>query len=288
MKITKAKTLEQIIREMYDEYVADLQSKNILTERQYFAENYNRIPFGEFLENTSYYDHFEQMKEEIATPQVTDFQINQIFTSMETLFLFSKGHDVMFKHKLKADCFCAVPIEKIIYPRLKLDVRSKFNDVSVMRENPKREKNIEELWKLIYNYQEFSSLLFMLYASDWQFPREWEKLFPESYDFLIEILGKTDLTIGEFLCELVSYKCDMMEAVLNCIVDPKLKQRYLNKLTILKIEKQKEIESFAHRELSVAFFLEHTIDDFIKMQSHSTSNALREKTRPKPKIIIET
>lgn len=271
-------TLDELIRKMYDNMVQDLKRKNILTEREYYTENRNYIPFGDMLDGTSYYDQFEEMKAEIKEPNISEYQIKLIFETMESLFLFSRGHDMMFKHKLNGDCFCSVPIESIIYPRLQKTVKSRFNDVSVMVENPKLEENISEIWRLIYNYQEFSSLLFMLYAHDWQFSNGWKQFFSESYDFLLKELQETDLTIGTFLYELVGYKCKMMEEVLQCIDNLTLRQKYLDKLTKLKQDKQEEIASYASKELSVSFFLKHTVEDFIHREPESSIPSTKKRT----------
>lgn len=268
-------TLDELIRKMYDNMVKNLIRKNNLTERKYFKEKRKKIPFGDIINDASYYEHFEQMKVKIKEPNITEEQIQTIFEIMESLFLFSLGYDIMFKHKLKGDIFHAAPIESIIYPRLLKTIKSKFNDVSVMTENPKLEENISEIRRIIFNYQELSTLLFMLYTNEWKFPEEWEQCFPESYDFLLKELQETDLTIGIFLDELVEYKCKMMEEVLQCIPILMLREKYLNKLTTLKQERKKEIESHAFKGLSVAYFLDYTVDDFMTSASIIPSSKKR-------------
>ena len=72
---------------------------------------------------------------------------------------------MMFKKKLNADVFVSIPMDNLIYPMLVEGIKEKYNDVSVMCENPNYENNIKGIDKLTYIYTELQSLLYFLYCN---------------------------------------------------------------------------------------------------------------------------
>lgn len=73
---------------------------------------------------------------------------------------------MIFKKKLQADIFTTVPLENLIYPRLVEDIKEKYNDVSVMRDNPNCNESLQSIAEINYVYTEISSLLYYLYCTD--------------------------------------------------------------------------------------------------------------------------
>ncbi len=260
--------IDKVIRDMYEKRVDYLRGKNIELEREYFTENVATVPMGFVMKGASFDDHFESFKE--AVKNGSEYEIDQSYMILQEFYLFSAGHDMMFKHKLKADIFNSVPIEELIYPRLVEDVKEDYNDVSVMKENPNYDSNIDGIAKKVYTYTELQSLLYFLYCYDFQFPFGWQRLYEDTHHDLIDILNKSEMTIGDFLHALVDYKCNIMDGILDEISDEQLRTNFLQKAAKLREDKHKETSGFAHVDLPVTYFLDHTMIDFINMKPKSS------------------
>lgn len=130
---------------------------------------------------------------------------------------------MMFKMKLEANMFNSVPIEEFIYPILSEAVKEKYNDTSVMKENPNLKTNLERIDNLVFTCTELQSLLFFLYWND-------------------------------FLHELIDFKCKIMSEILNEISDPKLRTVYLKKVETLREEKHEETNIFTYVRLPITIF----------------------------------
>lgn len=256
-------SLNETIKNIYDNRVSYLRSKNIELEREEFSKN--QIPLGEIMQGLSYDEHFYDYKR--AVKDIPDYEIEQMFTVLQDYFLFSYGHDLMFKNKLKADLFNSVPIDNLIYPRLENAVKTRFNDISVMRENPNFEFNVTEINRLAYVHTEAQGLIYLLYCFDFQFPQGWEGFCPDIKDEVLEILNT--MTIGEFLHALIDFKCQTMTDIFKEISDPKLREKYLNKVEKLKQEKHEETKTFGHVHLPITFFLDHSLLDMLDTKPKS-------------------
>lgn len=259
--------LDEIIKNIYDNRVSFIRSKNIELEREYFTENSSSIPMGEIMEGVSFEDHFTYFKHNIKYKG--EDEISQIFMLLQEYFLFSYGHDLIFKKKLEADIYTSVPMEDFIFSKLKDDIKLKYNDVSVMKENPNSDSNIKGIDKIIYIYIELQSLLYLLYCYDFQFPNGWEGICPDTCDDVMNILKEKEITIGDFLHALIDHKCGLMTDIFNEIEDKELKMRYLDKVEKLKEEKHNETKSFAHVKLPITYFKDHTLSDFLNIRQDS-------------------
>lgn len=278
-------SLDNVIRNMYDIRVLFIRSKNIELEREYFTANSSSIPMSEIMQGASYEDHFASFKRAVKNGNEQD--ISQIFMLLQEYFLFSYGHDMMFKKKLEADIFNSVPIEEFIYPRLSEAVKEKYNDISVMKENPNLNANLEGIDKLVFTYTELQSLLFFLYWNDFQFPNGWEKLCPDTHQELINILNNSGMKIGDFLHALIDFKCKIMCEVLSEISDPKLRTDYLKRVETLREEKHEETKTFTHVGLPVTFYLDHTFLDFLEMEQKSSLLGDDEPTGAKKILLLK-
>lgn len=276
--------LEEVIRKMYDSRVEYIKDRNIKLEREYFSKNRYNIPVGEILADTSYEEQFEYYKEAIENG--TDDEIEEIFELLEAYFLFSSGHDMMFKKKLEADIFLAPPIKSLIYPMLEEKVKESYNDVSVMRKNPNLDKNLKEIDKIVYTYMELQSLLYLLYCNDFQFGDGMEGLFPNIYEEIINTLDESNMTIGEFLHALVDHKCEMMSDVLSNINSTENKEKYLKELDTLQRKQHEETDTLTNVSLPITYFKSHTMLDFL--EENITRSSILEDTskKQKKKIII--
>lgn len=276
------KSLDDILKNRYDNCVSYIKSKNSELEREYFTKNRNRIPMGEMMQDTSYEDHFMNFKEMVKDGN--EEEINQVFMLLEDYFLFSKGHDMMFKKKLEADIYTSAPIDNLIYPKLLEAVKKKYNEVSILPENPRQNENLNGIDTLIATYMDVQSLLYLLYCHDFQFPNGWEAI-SDNQEEILTILKESGMTIGDFLHSFIDFKCQIMKEIGENIENPNLKITYLEKVENLREEKQKETKNFAYVDLPITYFSNHTILDFLSREKKSS---ILKDTTPKPvqKIIL--
>lgn len=260
-------SLNKVIRNLYDNKVTFIRNKNIELERAYFTRSHN-IPMGEIMQGSSFEDHFASYKEMVK--KGNEDEISLIFTLLQEYFLFSYGHDMMFKKKLEADIFTSIPIENLIYPKLKSTIKENYNDLSVMKENPNFESNMEEIDKIVYTFLELQSLLYLLYCNEFQFPNGWQKICPDTFEDILDILNKSKMTIGDFLHSLIDFKCQIMTEILDEIGNSELRKEYLKKVEELQENQHKKTKTFAHINLPITYYLEHTFLDFLDSELKSS------------------
>ena len=260
--------LDKVLKNKYDNLVLYIKSKNVELEREYFTKNANRTPMNEIMQGASYEDHFMNFKEIVKN--ANENEVSQIFMLLQDYFLFSKGHDMMFKKKLEADIFTSVPMDNLIYPRLSEAVKEKYNDVSVMSENPNQSDNLKGIDTLIFTYADIQSLLYLLYCHEFHFPNGWEEICTDNnHEEILNILNDSGMTIGDFLHALIDFKCQIMSEIFSEINDSNRKRSYLEQVESLKKAKHKETETFSHVALPITYFLDHTNSDFINTEHKS-------------------
>lgn len=86
---------------------------------------------SELLHQSSYEEHFMNFKEIVKNGN--QFELDQTFMLIEDYFLFSKEYDMMYKKKLHGDIYTSVPMDNLLYPMFLEAVKSKYNDISVMK-----------------------------------------------------------------------------------------------------------------------------------------------------------
>jgi hypothetical protein len=170
---------------------------------------------------------------------------------------------MIYKEKIKADCFMHEPLHILIAQNMEQEIRGLFNDVSVMRENPNREKNIEVMECIVAKHMDFNSLLFLLYVYDWQFPSDWQSLYPETATELDTMIDESTITIGDFLNALTDFKIASIRDVISAISNPQTRNTYLSKVSSLREEQKAKIAAVNHTHLPVGYFKNHTMMDFI-------------------------
>lgn len=276
-------SLDTVVRNMYNNRVSFIRNKNVELEREYFTANSEYIPMSEIMQGASFEDHFSYYKTTVKNGN--ENEISQIFMLLQEYFLFSHGHDMMFKKKLEADIFTSVPIEDLIYPKLLDTVKENYNDVSVMPENPHLKANIASIDRLVLTHTALQSLLYLLYCNDFQFPNGWKELYPDTHEDIIHILDKSGMTIGDFLYALIDFKCKIMTEILSEIGNQKLRANYLKKVETLKEEKHAETKTFNHVGLPITYFLNHSFMDFLNGNFDQPS-VLDDDTPPKERKII--
>lgn len=277
----KTISLNEVLRKIYDERTEFVRSKNVELERKYFTKNSERIPMGEIMIGSSYEDHFVRFKEIAKNGNANELE--KMFKLIRDYFLFSNGHDMMFKKKLEADLFTSVPIDELIYPMLSEAVNDRYNDVSVMKENPNRDTNIECIDRLVSDYIDVQSILYLIYCNDFIFPDYW-KLHPDAHEKVLNILNNSGMTIGDFLRALTNFKCNKMEEIFGMVEDPELRNHYLSEVESLKKEKHEYTKSFYIAPLSITYFLDHTI--FMNFERKSSILDVEDTSFPKEKKIL--
>lgn len=278
-------TLEDILKEQYTAMKLFIKSKNIDAERKYFNDPSNNVPLVEMMNGKSYEENFEYFKRHAK--EGNEETLNQIFSLLQELFLFSAGHDMMFKTKLKADIYVSEPLDTLIFPRLESAVKAKYSDFSFLSQNPNREKNIEGVKRTVHVFAEAQSLLYLLYYNDFQFSNGWEGLFPGMSDEILTILKEDGMTIGEFLNVLIHHKCNKMKDIFSHVENFRVRSKYLQKVEDLRQAKLEETSKFAHVHLPVTYFYDHTFLDFMEESANRSSILLGEpKPTKAPKIIL--
>lgn len=260
--------LDEMISNKYNEYVAYIKERNIELEREYFLENSKRIPLGDIIEGGSFADCFYYLKNSAKNGDAQT--LKNVYVWLTEYFLFSEGHDTMFKHKLAADCFTTVPVS-LVFDGIKQTVSNQFNDLSISSLNPKCKENMRAIDEIIEAGFDMSSVLYLLYCNDFQFPEEWRKLCRDNSDEVLKMMQDLGITIGDFLCALIELKCQLMREVLAEITDAKLKDIYMKKVEDLRTSKVEEVKTFAHADLPVGYFFDHDVNNSIN---------------PVPKIIL--
>ena len=267
-------SLNTVIRNMYNNRVSFIRNKNIELEREYFTANSESIPMSEIMQGASFEDHFASYK--TVVKNCDENEISQIFMLLQEYFLFSFGHDIMFKKKLEADIFTSIPIEDLIYPKLLDTVKENYNDISVMQENPNfdEKKYFEKLNKKFKEEEEREKKIIM------------EMKTPDTHKDIIDILDKSGMTIGDFLYALIDFKCKLMNEILSEIEEPKLRANYLKKVETLKVEKHAQAKTSTHVDLPITYFLNHSIMDFLNGDFGQSSILDYPTSKEKNNIII--
>lgn len=274
--------LKEVLRNMYNHHANFIREKNNELEREYFGE-YSNAPLAEIMQGGSFEDNFRLYKSQIK--YANQEEVDNIFVLLREYFLFSYGHDMMFKKKLEADLFTTPLMEEFLYPKLEESVKEKYNDISVMQENPNFDKNIQGIDKIIETYLDMQSILYIIYSSDFQFPRGWEKMCNGNHEDVIKELNKSGMTIGDFLKALIDDKCRTIREILEEIDNKELRNTYLKELEKLREEKHRETEGFAHVNLPITYFLDHTIMDFLRIDEKSKIY-IEDKPKINQKIYI--
>lgn len=264
--------LDKVIQIIYNANITSIKRGNIKGEMAEFGPFISQILGYSKPVETCYAREMENMQEAVSTASVSD--LNQILTILEDVFYFSKGHDMVYKKKIESDCFMHEPLDDLILPQIQSEVRSLFNDISVLPENPHREKSISIIESIVAKHIDFNSLLFLLYTRDWQFPRDWQQLYPETSNELEEMIQNSTITIGDFLNSLVDFKAGEIKKVLLGIKDLKLKEEYLKKVDSISSVQKSEITSFSHTHLPVGYFKDKTMMDFLNEPKPSSSKII--------------
>lgn len=277
-------TLDEVLRNEYASIKMFIRDKNVEAEREFFSNPNPLNPVIEMMCGKSYEENFNEAARTVE--KGNEYKINQAFVILQEVFLFSAGHDMMFKTKLKADIYMSEPIDSLIYPRLESTVKKRYNDISVIPENPNRETNIQDIQRFVHLFMELQSLLYLVYCHEYQFPSGWEGLFPGMDEEILAILKEDGMTIGELETALIEEKCSTMKSILIHIKDSNMRRKFLQKVDDLKKQKLEDVKTFPSFNLPVTYFYDHTVLDFLDWHPQSSSILLGEPKPKNPQKII--
>lgn len=255
-----------IISDFYYEKCLYQRTKNNKDERNYFSKNSFRIPNGELIDGKSFDDCFRRFKVLVANS--SEVNCEDVFNTIQEFLLFSAGDDMMFKKKLEACSYNCIPIDKLIYPLLESKVLSLYSDNDIDKANPERDVVLTHIKVIVNKYFNLSSLLYYLYCDDFMFSKNVRLEFSSDLDSLIKTLDEASLTIGDFLRELVAYKCDIMIEIFRNIKSVHLREIYLKKIESLKKKKIDEVASLYNSHLPITYFYDHSLSDFLRSSQH--------------------
>ncbi len=94
------------------------------------------------------------------------------------------------------------------------------------------------------------------------------------------------MTLGDFLHDLIDFKCKTMSDIFKNINKKELRNNYLERVEVLREKQHQETATFAHVDLPITYYLNHSILDFIKTPPKSKVLTNSNKPKQKNKIIL--
>lgn len=253
------KNLDSTIEELYNKRIDFIKIRNNELERNYFLQQSNEYPLSNVLNGKSFLDNYLLFKESLKRNDIVDSE--RVFCILEELFLFT--NDYMYATKDDINSYNSISIKDYIYPKMVEDIKERYNDVSIMPENPMYQQNIFNIKHIIFVYTELQSLLDLLYRHNFILLDKWEELFDGDEDELLEKIEDSDTIIKNYLMNLINYKCDIMEEIFKGISDEDIRNEYLNKIKQVRDKKLDSTDDHSSNSLPVNYFLTHTMKDFI-------------------------
>lgn len=247
----ETKEKSEFINNVYDSYMEKIAEINIKMEREYFKNNKHLEGFTQGL---SFKDAFDGIKKQIAQGKADDYE--PAFGYLKEALLFSAGHDLMYKTKIKADMYTTPGYKNIVYPLFELESKKAIIACST---NEEAEKKLEPVTD---KYRELITLFNTLYCMDYQFPENWKGII-ENPDELINIIRENNITNGTIMHAIIDDKCDIMKDIMSAIPQDNLRSEFLKCVEELRSEQKKEKESQPNFNLPLCYFLDHTVEDFI-------------------------
>lgn len=267
------KIIDEYVERIYDFKTKDLEENNDAFERDYFGRNYYRIPNGDLLKGLSFNDNLRIYKEVARDCSLDD--LNTIFESLRDFFFFSAGNDMIYREKLKADSYRDVPIKDFILPIIQADAHNKYTCDEGF--HPARRTVINTIDSIVNNGIIMSTFLYFLYCDDFIPRAGMKRLFPSSYNRVIEKLSNLPITIGDYLRALVDFKCEKIKSVFEEVSNKELKNEMMQKIEELRQTKYDEIKELYNSNLQICYFFNHTVHEYINSTLCDTNKMPNEK-----------
>jgi len=262
-------SLKQVIRNIQANYEVKISSATELLEQDYFNNPSNLVPMRFILSSASFDQQIENLSSFAKKADIEELE--KIYRLVSNFFLFSVGFDFVFKSKLQADMYTSCLVGSI-YKMMEDAITSKYNDLSVVPQNPNYSKNLKGIENTIITYYDVQALLNTLYCNDFQFPENWKDSCHNGTDAALKILQESNMTIGEYLNGLLDFKISILTGIFSKIDNVQARNDYLAKIQVLKDEKKGEIASYEYSNLPIAYFYDHTLEEYMREKVKSNSS----------------
>lgn len=254
--------LKHVIKKVQIAYEVKISRATDSLEQEYFNNPNNLVPMRVILSSGSFDQQFDNFSEFVrnASPN----ELDKIFKLISNFFLFSPGYDIVFKSKLLADMYTSNLMNSSTYKMMEEAIMSKYNNMSVMPENPNYDNNMRDIEEMVVTYYDVQALLNALYCNDFQFPVNWKDLCHNGKDDALKILQKSNMTIGEYLNSVIDHKCSILVSIFSKVENARLKNEYLARIQVLRDEKKGEVNNYEYRNLPIAYFYDHKLEDYMR------------------------
>lgn len=254
--------LKHVIKKVQVAYEVKISRATETLEQEYFNNPNNLVPMRVILSNGSFDQQFDNFSEFVrnASPN----ELDKIFKLISNFFLFSPGFDIVFKSKLLADMYTSNLMNSSTYKMMEEAIMSKYNNMSVMPENPNYDDNMRSIEEMVVTYYDVQALLNALYCNDFQFPANWKDLCHNGKDDALKILQASNMTIGEYLNSVIDHKCSILVSIFSKVENARLKNEYLARIQVLRDEKKGEVSNYEYSNLPIAYFYDHRLEDYMR------------------------
>ena len=251
--------IDEYVERIYNFKINDLEENNDAFERDYFGRNFYRIPNGDLLKGLSFNDNLRIYREVAKDCSLND--LNTLFETLRDFFFFSAGNDMIYRKKLEANSYRDVPIKDIILPLIQADAHNKF----ICDENfhPARRNVINAIDTMVNNGIIISTFLYYLYCDGFIPTASMKKVFPSSYEHVVNRLSNVQITIGDYLRALVDFKCSKIKSVFEEVSNSDFKKEMMDKVDELREIKYEEISELYNSNMQICYFFNHTVHEYI-------------------------
>lgn len=254
--------LKHVIKKVQVAYEVKISRATETLEQEYFNNPNNLVPMRVILSNGSFDQQFDNFSEFVRNANPNE--LDKIFKLISNFFLFSPGFDIVFKSKLLADMYTSNLMNSSTYKMMEEAIMNKYNNMSVMPENPNYDDNMRSIEEMVVTYYDVQALLNALYCNDFQFPVNWKDLCHNGNDDALKILQKSNMTIGEYLNSVIDHKCSILVSIFSKVENARLKNEYLARIQVLRDEKKGEVSNYEYSNLPIAYFYDHRLEDYMR------------------------
>ena len=254
--------LKHVIEKIQVSYELKISRAIEPLEQEYFNNPNNLVPMRVILSSGSFDQQFDNFSEFVRNANPSE--LDKIFKLISNFFLFSPGYDMVFKSKLLADMYTSNLMSSSTHKMMEKAIMSKYNDMSVMPENPKYDENMQDIEEMVVTYYDVQAILNALYCNDFQFPVNWRNLCHNGKDDALVILQESNMTIGEYINSLIDHKCSILVSIFSKIENPRLKNEFLSRIQVLRDEKKGEVNDYEYSNLPITYFYDHKLEDYMK------------------------
>lgn len=242
-------SIDEKIKTWFSIYNENIRKNKIKNDKEYFKQTTGM----EF----SIDEHIEMFKKQAKNND--DEQLDGMFTVLEKGYLFSVGHDFMYRKSMRANNYTTPLMESLFLPIFTDKVKTVLRNSKILKLDPKSREVVETIFNILCELDELQTIFNELYAGE--FSNGLEMDIKDSR--LLRLMNKYGITVSKYLHALVDEKCNLMVSVFENIQDEKLKEKYLNMVEDLRKRKHKEIDSFPMSPLPIQIFFHYTMEEIM-------------------------